>query len=171
MAKPPVRRAVSKPANGAPGASTNGRPHAEAPKPAHPEPASEKSALAPSTGNGKQAMEAPSATPKPDKRAESIQPTGAPAPAVPTHSASPQGRHLHITFRRSGNLERDKFRLKEIYDYVRDPRGRDRFFIRLDFNGQAHELTFPNDACNVSERLVQHLTKHFRLEVSVGEDK
>lgn len=76
-------------------------------------------------------------------------------------------RRLQINFRRSGNLERDKYRLKEIYDHVRDPRGRDRFFIVLESNGQRCELAFPNDPCSISERLLGELTKHFRLEVTV----
>ncbi|MCX6044973.1 MAG: OB-fold nucleic acid binding domain-containing protein [Chloroflexi bacterium] len=81
----------------------------------------------------------------------------------------PGARRMHITFRRSGDLERDKFRLKEIYDRVRDSRGRDHFYIILEANGKRYELGFPNDACTISDRLVQELTKHFRVEVKVGE--
>jgi DNA polymerase-3 subunit alpha len=77
------------------------------------------------------------------------------------------GRHIHITFRRSGDLARDKFRLKEIFDRVRDPRGRDEFFILVETNGQRYELAFPNDPCTISERLVNELTKHFRVDVAV----
>lgn len=80
-------------------------------------------------------------------------------------------RHLQITFRRSGNLERDKYRLKEIYDHVRDPRGRDRFFIVLETNGQRCELAFPNDPCSISDRLLGELTKHFRVDVVVAEEE
>jgi hypothetical protein len=80
------------------------------------------------------------------------------------------GRQLHITFRRSGDLERDKFRLKSIYDLVRNPRGSDRFFIRLEFNGQAHQLAFPNEYCTISDRLLQELQKHFRVDVAVMEE-
>ena len=49
-------------------------------------------------------------------------------------------RRMHITFRRSGDLDRDKFRLKEIYDRVRDSRGRDCFYILLEANGKRYEL-------------------------------
>lgn len=90
--------------------------------------------------------------------------TSAKRSATPSH----HGRDLHITFRRSGDLDRDKFRLKEIYERVRDPRGRDQFFIRLESNGQRYELAFPNDPCTISERLVNELTKHFRVDVAVG---
>lgn len=76
-------------------------------------------------------------------------------------------RRLIITFRRSGNLERDKYRLKEIYESVRDPRGRDRFFIRIVNDGETAELAFPNDLCTISERLTGGLTKHFRVEIAI----
>ncbi|MBW7884807.1 MAG: DNA polymerase III subunit alpha [Caldilineaceae bacterium] len=79
----------------------------------------------------------------------------------------PGPRRLLITFRRSGNLERDKFRLREIYDAVRDPRGRDSFVIRITNNGHTAELAFPNDACNISDRLTTELVKHFRVEVEI----
>jgi len=87
------------------------------------------------------------------------------APVEAVHST--ESRRLQITFRRSGNLDRDKFRLKEIYDYVRDGRGRDQFVIVLDANGKRYELAFPNDACTISERVVKELTKQFRVEVMV----
>jgi hypothetical protein len=76
-------------------------------------------------------------------------------------------RVLEITFRCSGNLERDKYRLKEIHETTRDPRGRDRFFIVLKSNGHARKLAFPNDPCTISDRLLHELTKRFRLEVTV----
>ncbi len=77
------------------------------------------------------------------------------------------GRTLHITFHRSGNLDRDKFRLKEIYERVRDPRGKDHFSILVDTQGQRHLLQFPNDPCTISDRLTTELEKHFKLEVNV----
>ena len=79
-------------------------------------------------------------------------------------------RRLVITFRRSGNLDRDKYRLKEIYERVRDPRGRDRFVIRIVNNGQAADLTFPNDLCTITDVLTAELIKHFKLEVAVHDD-
>ena len=76
-------------------------------------------------------------------------------------------RRLLITFRRSGNLERDKYRLKELYDTVRDPKGRDGFVIRLVGSGTPAELSFPNDACTISDKLTTELQKHFRVEFEV----
>jgi hypothetical protein len=120
----------------------------------------------------------PVAANPPPRSAESKPPASSAVPSTPPsapsveankmdHRPATSGRQLHITLRRSGNLERDKFRLKEIYDFLRDPRGRDQFFIRLELNGQAHQLAFPNDLCSVSERLLQELKKHFRVEVAV----
>ncbi len=43
------------------------------------------------------------------------------------------------------------------------------FYILLEANSKRYELGFPNDACTISERLVQELTKHFRVEVTVVE--
>ncbi|NJN81221.1 MAG: DNA polymerase III subunit alpha [Caldilineaceae bacterium] len=107
--------------------------------------------------------------------AKSAEPTTAPAATVspvaervgtPAHSGS---KRLYITFRRSGDLARDKYRLKEIYDRVRDPRGRDRFFILLESKGKRLELSFPNDLCTISPRLTDELTKHFRVEIEIDE--
>ncbi|MCB0186562.1 MAG: hypothetical protein KDE31_19980, partial [Caldilineaceae bacterium] len=81
------------------------------------------------------------------------------------------GKHIQITFRRSGDLERDKFRLREIFERVRDPRGRDAFCILIESNGRRYELAFPNDPCTVSDRLVNELTKHFRVEVAVESEQ
>ena len=78
-------------------------------------------------------------------------------------------KHLRIALRRSGDIERDKYRLKQIYDAVCDPRGRDRFFIRLVGETRNAELSFPNDGCTISEKLLGDLTKHFRVEVTVEE--
>ena len=89
----------------------------------------------------------------------------APSPSHPlTHSS---GRRLVITFRRSGDLERDKFRLREIYDVVRDPRGRDIFCIRIVHSSQTAELDFPNDGCSINDKLLSDLTRHMKLEVKV----
>ena len=74
---------------------------------------------------------------------------------------------LRITFSRSGQFSRDKYRLREIFDAVRDPRGRDQFVVVLETNGSRHQLTFPNEYCNVSARLLKDLRNHFKVEVAV----
>ncbi len=106
----------------------------------------------------------------PVKQVESIAPSSdvnVPATVSPKQDKSARSRHLLIVFRRSGDLARDKFRLREIYDIVRDPRGRDTFAIRVIINGHTAELAFPNDGCSITDRLVNDLKKHLRLEVSV----
>lgn len=121
------------------------------PSPEVPEPHDE--APVPASSNG--AGEAASGPPPPEP--------------VPPSGRRLTERHLIITLRRTGNLERDKYRLREIYDRVRDPKGRDRFFIRIVDNGQTAQLSFPNDLCSISDRLVVELTKHMKLNVSVEE--
>jgi len=76
-------------------------------------------------------------------------------------------RTLRITFSRSGQLERDKYRLREIVDAVRDPRGRDGFVIVMESEGSRHQLAFPNEYCTVNDRLVNELRTHFRVEIAV----
>ncbi|MBK8047776.1 MAG: hypothetical protein IPK16_11995 [Anaerolineales bacterium] len=102
--------------------------------------------------------------------------TPAPAATPPVRKTTTNGkngaganypRRLTITFRRSGDVERDKFRLREIYDLVCDPRGRDSFYIRIVNNGRTAELAFPNDGCTINDRLLGELKKHFKLDVNV----
>lgn len=86
--------------------------------------------------------------------------------SMPRHRPA---RRLLINFRRTGNLERDKYRLKELYEAVREPKGRDAFVIRLLDNGRIIELSFPNDGCTITEKLKTELQKHFRVEYEVEE--
>ncbi|MEJ5246821.1 MAG: DNA polymerase III subunit alpha [Caldilinea sp.] len=78
-------------------------------------------------------------------------------------------RRLLINFRRTGNLERDKYRLRELYETVREPKGRDAFVIRLLDNGRIVELSFPNDGCTITEKLKTELQKHFRVDYEIEE--
>jgi hypothetical protein len=81
----------------------------------------------------------------------------------------PGSRNLVITMRRTGDVNRDKYRLREIYELVRDARGRgkDAFFIRLDGAGGNAELSFPNDWCEINDKLLTDLQKRMRLGVEV----
>lgn len=76
-------------------------------------------------------------------------------------------RRLVINFRRSGDLERDKYRLKSIYEMVCEPKGRDEFVIRLLDSSQTVELAFPNDGCTISEKLTTEMQKRFRVEYEI----
>ena len=58
------------------------------------------------------------------------------------------------------------WRLREIYEMVRDPRGRDSFLIKIESSSQIAELAFPNDGCTISKRLESDL-KRLKLEVDV----
>ena len=91
-----------------------------------------------------------------------------PRSAIPYSAATPR-RVLHITFSRCGQLERDKYRLREIVEAVRDPKGRDTFLIVMESEGSRHQLLFPNEYCTVSDRLVNDLRTHFRVDVAVEE--
>ena len=101
-------------------------------------------------------------------------PADKPQSALPVEPSAPPSiapgftsrRRLVITFRRTGDLERDKYRLREIYEMVRDPRGRDSFLIKIESTGHAAELAFPNDGCTISKRLESDL-KRLKLEVEV----
>ena len=84
-------------------------------------------------------------------------------------TSTSSAKKLRISLRRSGDIERDKYRLKQIYDAVSDPRGRDHFFIKLVSETRTAELSFPNDGCTINDKLLNELTKHFRVEVTVEE--
>ncbi|MEM7131437.1 MAG: DNA polymerase III subunit alpha [Chloroflexota bacterium] len=79
-------------------------------------------------------------------------------------------RRLQVVFARSGNLDRDKYRLREMRERLSDPRGRNEFYITIDGTNGATKLAFPNDYCTINERLVSDLAKYFRVEVSVEEE-
>ncbi|HHW88598.1 MAG TPA: DNA polymerase III subunit alpha [Chloroflexi bacterium] len=78
-----------------------------------------------------------------------------------------KARRLIINFRRSGDLERDKYRLKSIYEMVCEPKGRDDFVIRLLDASNIVELAFPNDGCTITEKLTTELPKRFRVECEI----
>ena len=101
------------------------------------------------------------------KPADPLPPAEKPQLAAPPITPGPASRRrLVITFRRTGDLERDKYRLREIYEMVRDPRGRDSFLIKIESSSQTAELAFPNDGCTISKRLESDL-KRLKLEVDV----
>jgi DNA polymerase III subunit alpha len=76
-------------------------------------------------------------------------------------------RTLQIMFRTCGDLDRDKYRLKELCEYVRDPRGRDHFILLLQSGGRTVTLAFPEDPCTINERVMTELAKHFRVDAEV----
>jgi len=102
-------------------------------------------------------------------RQSSVTSEQSPAPNLqsPIPNPSSSRRTLRITFSRSGQLDRDKYRLREIVDAVRDPKGRDGFVIVMESDGTRHQLAFPNEYCTASDRLINELRTHFRVDVAV----
>ena len=102
-----------------------------------------------------------------DRRPEGDAPLA--SESAPATHRRPGSRNLVITMRRTGDVSRDKYRLREIYELVRDPRGRgkDAFFIRLYGVGGNAELSFPNDRCEINDKLLTDLQKRMRLGVEV----
>ena len=41
--------------------------------------------------------------------------------------------------------------------------------ILLQSGGKTHKLAFPEDACEINERVLNHLAKHFRVVAEVKE--
>jgi hypothetical protein len=78
-------------------------------------------------------------------------------------------RTMQILFRPSGDVDRDKYRLKQIVEAVRDPKGRDQFTIVIKASGKNTTLAFPDDPCSISDRLRTDLSKFFRVDVQVKE--
>ena len=78
-------------------------------------------------------------------------------------------RTMQILFRPTGDIDRDKYRLKQIVDTVRDPKGRDQFVIMIKGGGKTTTLAFPDDPCSISDRLRNDLHKFFRVDVNVKE--
>jgi hypothetical protein len=76
-------------------------------------------------------------------------------------------RVLEIQFRSCGDVERDKYRLRQIYESVRDPKGRDQFVIVLQAGDNLRKLAFPQDPCSITDRLVDELGKYFRVEARI----
>jgi DNA polymerase-3 subunit alpha len=145
--------------------------------PAAPEAHSKESA--PEAHNEEPAPPEPEPVSPPAPRAQNGAHNGAAA-----HSPQPQqnepaadkpaqrraaSRTLEITFRACGDLERDKFRLREICEHVRNSRGRDHFVILLQSGGKTHKLAFPEDPCAINDRLVSDLAKHFRVAAEITE--
>jgi DNA polymerase-3 subunit alpha len=151
-------------------------------KPSAPVPDVEKASPTPKAAKAepKTTSSAPLSKEKPAPDSPITQAHEAPAPrngnghTMANGHTEPNGhararRTLKIVFSRCGQLDRDKYRLREIVDAVRDPRGRDQFQIIMESDGRRHQLSFPNDFCTVNERLLGDLQKYFNVDVTVEE--
>ena len=66
-----------------------------------------------------------------------------PPPALSQPKDAP--RQVEITFRRSPDREADLHRLGQVYELLRRYRGQDHFTLRVEANGHAWQLSFPNE--------------------------
>ena len=74
-------------------------------------------------------------------------------------SAARPAYHLQITVNRSGDADRDKERLRAVYDLVTHYRGEDTFSLFIP-NGKRHiELDFPNASTRHCVELQQKLVE------------
>ena len=61
-------------------------------------------------------------------------------------------------FKRTDNREGDLSRLQRVYDLLCRYEGRDRFVLRIESNGHAWQLTFPNSTTGFCPELWQELS-------------
>ena len=90
--------------------------------------------------------------------------------AKTTKASTPRrngSRTLRITFRASGELERDKYRVNQICDYMRDPKGRDKFLLMVQSGSHIVTLAFPDEPCSITDRLMKELDTRFRVDAEV----
>jgi DNA polymerase III alpha subunit len=66
---------------------------------------------------------------------------------------------IEITFRRSPSREADLQRLGQIYTVLNSYSGPDRFTLRIEANGNAWELSFPNDTTRYCAELERELVE------------
>jgi DNA polymerase-3 subunit alpha len=105
----------------------------------------------------------------------------APPPDMgPDFGLSPDNSHrqdgpyrIEITFHRSANREADLERLGRVYRLLGRYPGQDHFILQVEANGQAWELSFPNDTTRYCAELEQELVEMLgegvvRVEVAAG---
>jgi DNA polymerase-3 subunit alpha len=112
------------------------------------------------------------AEPKPDYLVEPDpvpEPEPDPMPAPESPEPPRQPRHLQITIHRSGNPDRDKKRISEVYGMLRQRRGQDQFTYFLIDDHRRVQIDFPNATTDWSDTLAQSLQSmlgHDALQVT-----
>jgi hypothetical protein len=66
---------------------------------------------------------------------------------------------LHITLPRTGNLTKDKHRLKTVYNLLIETPGDDQFFLYIPNGNKKIQIEFPNKTTRYSARLEQQLVQ------------
>jgi DNA polymerase-3 subunit alpha len=93
----------------------------------------------------------------------------------PSFTDSPSAHHLQITVSRSGDAERDRQRLRSVYELVTSYQGQDTFSLSIP-NGQGRlQLDFPNATTRHCVELQQKLTEMLgatavRVEPPAGQE-
>ncbi|GAB4493040.1 MAG: hypothetical protein Fur0016_21060 [Anaerolineales bacterium] len=103
-------------------------------------------------------LETPAAVTEQPARAGNV-----PPPILPPHILAEKRdegqppRMMTITLRPSGNPERDRRRLKNVYFILMSKPGKDRFQFQIFESGKGHLIDFPNDTTCVSPELLGRL--------------
>jgi hypothetical protein len=145
--------------------------------PPQPEPALSSEPLPLFNGNGSSSNNPlPSSTPKSNGHTTQVNhtrltetsasyqsaptPTSQPASALPSLTPG-----LHVTLPGTGNLAKDKHRLREMFRLLTRHSGRDPFSIYIPTEGRLIQIDFPNHATHYSPELKQKLVLLFEAEV------
>jgi len=68
-------------------------------------------------------------------------------------------RMMTITLRPSGDPERDRRRIKNIYFILMSQPGKDRFQFQIFEGGKGHLIDFPNDTTRITPTMLERLKK------------
>jgi len=66
---------------------------------------------------------------------------------------------ITIYLRSTGELERDRRRIKHVYGIVTSYPGRDRFSFFITENGRGHQIEFPNITTRICDDMLQRLKR------------
>jgi hypothetical protein len=68
-----------------------------------------------------------------------------------------KGRILEITLHSTGSKQKDKWRLRQIYNFLISTPGDDRFSFICRENGDAYRFDFPNDCTDVNDAMLNEI--------------
>jgi DNA polymerase-3 subunit alpha len=92
-------------------------------------------------------------------QAEPIRPLVAPQMLAnqPNQGRSPEV--ITIFLRSTGELDRDRRRIQNVYGIITSYPGRDRFSFFITENGRGHQIDFPNITTRICEEMLQRLRR------------
>lgn len=87
-----------------------------------------------------------------------------PRPIVPPAVVEPQddnlpARIITVYLRPSGDSERDRRRIKNVYGILISHPGKDRFSFYVTEDGRGHLIDFPNDSTRICAEMLERLKK------------